>query len=736
MKTTLQINRRSAVASLLFMLSFPFFFSSKASAALATAPWPMYGQNLNHTALSPSVAGSTGLLRWKFSADGMINSSPAVGADGTVYFGSDDDNVYAVHPDGTLKWKYPTGGFVYSSPALDSNGTVYIGSLDNYLYAINPDGTLKWRFLAGGSIYSPPAIGTDGTVYAGSIDYNLYAINSDGTLKWKFLTGSIVYSSPAIGPDGTIYTSSFDKNLYAINPSGSLKWSYATNGSSYSSPAIGADGTLYVGSNDHFIYAVTTGGALKWHYETGAEVYASPAIGADGTVYVGSDDKFLYAMNPASGALKWKFQTGGRIGYTALAVGSDNTVYVASEDNAVYAVNNNVLSWKYQMGGTGNRYNSPAISGDGTIYTGSVDHNLYALKVTTPPTLAWTGEANYVTDGLDPEIGTTATPFTFRIKYADADGDAPKNGFPKVHIVKAGAEIAGSPFSMSLESGSYLSGALFKLSKTLAVGGGDYSYYFEASDTWGAAATGAPISPTIAPFVVAMTSLVPSKIYNSNPVTAITINGIGFSSGSTVKLASTGHADVNVANVAAGPTQICGSLDLTGAATGYWDVVISTGGLGSYLAVFPGAFNYKAMAVNSVKPAEGCNTVPMYVKALSGEGFVAGSNIKMSKAGQSTIAATDVALVSDTQFTCKFEITGAATGYWDVTVSTGGTGALSVTLSSGIYVNIIHVESVTPDSGFNNELAWPSSISGAGFATGMTAKLTRTGSADIIASER
>ena len=39
-------------------------------------------------------------------------SSPAIGADGTIYVGSDDDNLYALTDNGTngsLKWRYATG---------------------------------------------------------------------------------------------------------------------------------------------------------------------------------------------------------------------------------------------------------------------------------------------------------------------------------------------------------------------------------------------------------------------------------------------------------------------------------------------------------------------------------------------------------------------------------------------------------------------------------------------------
>jgi len=79
-------------------------------------------------------------------------------------------------------WEFLTGNAVESSPAIGPDGTIYVGSNDDKLYAINPDGTKKWEFMTGGDIYSSPAIGTDGTVYFGSMDYKVYAIRSSGTL--------------------------------------------------------------------------------------------------------------------------------------------------------------------------------------------------------------------------------------------------------------------------------------------------------------------------------------------------------------------------------------------------------------------------------------------------------------------------------------------------------------------------------------------------------------------------
>ena len=103
-------------------------------------------------------------------------SSPAVAADGTIYFGSYDYYLYALSPSGVLKWKYPTESYVESSPAVTTNGTIYFGSDDYYLYALSPNGSLKWKFLAGDYIDSSPALSSDGTVFVGCYDGYLYAV--------------------------------------------------------------------------------------------------------------------------------------------------------------------------------------------------------------------------------------------------------------------------------------------------------------------------------------------------------------------------------------------------------------------------------------------------------------------------------------------------------------------------------------------------------------------------------
>ena len=314
--------------------------------------------------------------KWVFETGDGMWSSPAIGADGTIYVGSYDDNLYAINPDGTQKWAFETGHNVKSSPAIGADGTIYIGSGDNNLYAINPDGTQKWAFKTGNLVYSSPAIGADSTIYVGSWDEKLYAIKPDGTQKWAFKTGDDIWSSPAIGTDGTIYVGSIDDNLYAINPDGTQKWAFETGHNVKSSPAIGADGTIYIGSWDNNLYAIKPDGTQKWAFETGSTVYSSPSIGADGTIYVGSYDDNLYAINP-DGTQKWAFETGSTV-YSSPAIGADSTIYVGSIDDNLYAINpDGTRKWAFKTGD--NVGSSPAIGADGTIYVGSSDNNLYAI---------------------------------------------------------------------------------------------------------------------------------------------------------------------------------------------------------------------------------------------------------------------------------------------------------------------------------------------------------------------
>jgi outer membrane protein assembly factor BamB len=310
---------------------------------------------------------SNGTLKWNYTTGSAVSiTSPAIGSNGTIYIGCDDDNLYAINSNGAKKWIYHTGGAIETSPAIGNDGTIYFGSADDNLYAINPNGTQKWNYTTGGAIYSSPAIGNDGTIYFGSEDNNLYAINSNGTLKWKYITLQKVDSSLSIGSDDTIYVGGYDKNLYAINQDGSLEWTYTT-GSIISSPAIGSNGVIYVGSIDKNLYAINPDGTKKWSYLAGSSIISSPAIGSDGTIYFGCNDHKMYALH-SDGTQEWNYSTGSAI-YSSPAIGNDGTIYFGSDDNNLYAVADITASTSIK-GGYYNNPQSVALTTNepGTIY--------------------------------------------------------------------------------------------------------------------------------------------------------------------------------------------------------------------------------------------------------------------------------------------------------------------------------------------------------------------------------
>ncbi len=345
---------------------------------LANTPWPMFGHDLSHTGRSPYRGPQVGKLRWADPTNGWVTSSPVIGSDGTIYFGSYDYKLYATKPDRTTKWEYTTSGAIDSSPAIGVDGTVYVGSHDGNLYAIKPGGTLKWKYTTGGVHRSSPAVSPDGTIYFGSIDDHLYAISSNGVLKWRYTTGGPIQFSPAIGLDGTIYIGSSDYNLYAIKPDGTLRWRYFTypyNPSS--SVAIGSDGTIYLGLGDKYLYAINDG-VTKWRFGTGDVVEAAPAIGSDGTIYANSCDGNFYAITP-EGTLKWRYVAAeSGLVRSSPAIDLDGTVYFGSSDTRLYAVKSDgTLKWSVDLGYK--IHSSPAIGMDGVVYVGSYNQALNAI---------------------------------------------------------------------------------------------------------------------------------------------------------------------------------------------------------------------------------------------------------------------------------------------------------------------------------------------------------------------
>jgi outer membrane protein assembly factor BamB len=427
----------------------------------AAAVDTMFRANAQHTGVYDNggiVPTNTEL--WRFQTGGAVDSSPAV-ANGVVYVGSDDYNLYAIDAlTGKEKWRFKTGDVVDSSPAV-ANGVVYVGSDDYNLYAIDTlTGKEKWRFRIGTVVDSSPAV-ANGVVYVGSSHdyydslYALYAIDAaTGKEKWRFQIGGPVSSSPAVS-NGIVYVGSQKQEdstgikyigLYAIDAvTGKEKWHFKILSDVSSSPAV-SNGIVYVGcgeypSSDHGVYAIdaVTGKEL-WRFQTINYVKSSPAV-ASGVVYIGCDDYNLYAIDAVTGKEKWRFKTGGVVDSSPAV--ANGVVYVGSgyNDNNLYAIDGvtGKEKWRFKTGGVVD--SSPAVA-NGVVYVGSDDKNLYAIggASSTPKTTLTTASTTASTAVSIPQ--TQNAPLS---SSSSSSGDS--NGYLPIILILVVLCIVGGGYA-------------------------------------------------------------------------------------------------------------------------------------------------------------------------------------------------------------------------------------------------------------------------------------------------
>lgn len=121
------------------------------------------------------------------SGSGLDYYAPAVGDNNTLFAATTDGGIVAVAHPGTWskKWDYPVGtGAMFTTPAIGADGTVYIrGGTDNrVLYALTPgvSGTaIKWTYDTGVDELYSVTIDADGTLYFTSRDGALWALNDN-----------------------------------------------------------------------------------------------------------------------------------------------------------------------------------------------------------------------------------------------------------------------------------------------------------------------------------------------------------------------------------------------------------------------------------------------------------------------------------------------------------------------------------------------------------------------------
>jgi outer membrane protein assembly factor BamB len=275
-----------------------------AGSPITSAPAVADGRLFVHSAsILFALDATSGKLLWQRTVGSSTddNSSPVVG-DGMVYV-SAMGYLYAFNQvTGGNTWDFPTK-LPLSSPAF-ANGVVYVGGQDGNVYAVNAHtGAQIWSTAIGKIVDSSPAVVT-GRLYIGTNAGKLYALNSStGSVVWSWSSTtatpggwqSPIRSSPAVY-NGLIFVGSDYGCLFAVNAStGKTAWAKlcALGYAIRSSPAV-ANGVLYaVGGLYLYLSALnpTTGNTL-WTKGSWGTNLSSPAV-ANGMVYIGADNKYV-----------------------------------------------------------------------------------------------------------------------------------------------------------------------------------------------------------------------------------------------------------------------------------------------------------------------------------------------------------------------------------------------------------------------------------------------------------
>ncbi len=177
-------------------------------------------------------------------------------------------------PADSLQWTYTFGAEVRaSSPAIDANGVIYVGCYDNNVYAINPNGTLNRIFATGDLVRSSPVL-AGGSLYLGSDDHSLYAFNigaSVGTSAWPMYLNNAARTGLAAPVAPTLVTEPQNQTVTAGSGVTFTAAAYGTEPLTYQwskdgTPISGATSSSYTisftQSTDAGNYTVTVANGL------------------------------------------------------------------------------------------------------------------------------------------------------------------------------------------------------------------------------------------------------------------------------------------------------------------------------------------------------------------------------------------------------------------------------------------------------------------------------------------
>ncbi|HJR06148.1 MAG TPA: PQQ-binding-like beta-propeller repeat protein [Pyrinomonadaceae bacterium] len=220
---------------------------------------------------------------------------------------------------------------------INATHTGFVGAPDvkpplKQKWSVNFGQQISYPIIAGGKVFvtvrnTPAAYGT-----------KLYAIDgATGAIAWGPVDlGGTYYWSALCYENGRVFALNYNGLLRAFNAAdGSLVWSRQLIGqSNYTSAPTVYQGVIYVSASNVQAVSADTGSIL-WTTSVWGGDQSSPAVTYDG-VYLSYACPVVYKLNPASGALIWRYSTGCSGGGGKTSVLYNGRLYVRDFSDYIF----------------------------------------------------------------------------------------------------------------------------------------------------------------------------------------------------------------------------------------------------------------------------------------------------------------------------------------------------------------------------------------------------------------
>ncbi|MBX7133561.1 MAG: PQQ-binding-like beta-propeller repeat protein [Fimbriimonadaceae bacterium] len=465
------MNRSTAVLALLAL-------SGSAFAQPPNSPWPLERQDRWGTAkaLDGPATYSTPWISKRFSFDKIVSHGPSLGPNNLAFYGSWVDNrLNKLNLSNTTIFPefFSALNFIQSTPAIGNDGTLYFTTTrdfaaDGRLFAINPV-TMDFNWFFNASITkvndyesASPIIGPDGSVLVVSTNGRVTCLNpATGGTIWFRQLGSCK-RTPAFTRNDAFVLVADGSNLRALNyTDGTIAWT-RTLPSTCGAPGSAPDGTVVVGSDDGTVYGLNPAtGAINWSFLTLAKTPTAPAF--DGAfAYITSYDDRLYKFNTATGVRSWSYSTGsGQWNTAPPVVGFDGRIYFHNRVSRFFSINpDGTLQWTVDL--QGEARGPMSIGPDGTLYVGRNGGGQYSGLVLLRQSPAMiSGQIVY--NGLDGPLPATAlievrqgtSTTTVASQVVNLDGSGNFNAAIPMPFIAGGNSVDGQ-FNVSVKRTHWL----------------------------------------------------------------------------------------------------------------------------------------------------------------------------------------------------------------------------------------------------------------------------------------